>query len=377
MHIDDLVTPSVLVDRPRLLRNIERMARRTRELGVALRPHVKTHKCIEIARMQGSAGIRGITVSTLFEARVFADAGFDDITYAFPIAPDKFSVPGQLAERVSLNVILDNPVTVDALSEYCESNDLIMNVLLKVDVGYHRAGVLWDDPAAIHLVERIARAGGLEFRGILTHEGHVYDASTPDEIREIEMTSQRRMVDLAERLARHDERLRPEVVSVGSTPGCSLMTEVVDGITEVRPGNYVFYDYEQVALGSCTIDDCALLVLASVVGTYGDRLIIDAGATTLSVDAGPVHLEPDCGFGKIVSNGVHRSIDDALVIAGLSQEHGKIRVREKGASARYRVGDRLWIVPNHSCLTANLSDWYVVVDGDRVVDRWGIHRGRL
>ncbi|MHA2033884.1 MAG: hypothetical protein DRO93_04095 [Candidatus Thorarchaeota archaeon] len=373
MRVESFVTPALLLDRHRLERNIRRMAEKARRLGVALRPHIKTHKCVEIAKIQRNHGATGITVSTVYEAMTFARAGFDDITYAVPLSPDKFQPVREIADAARIKILLDNPTTVDRLSDFCVEQGISLDVMMKVDVGYHRCGVTYDSPEAVHLAERIHAAPGLRFVGILTHEGHVYDASTTAEIRRRVDDAQRAMVSLARKLKERNAALAPEVVSIGSTPGMSLVEEIADGITEVRPGNYVFYDYEQVLLGSCGIDDCALTVVASVVGVYDDRIVIDAGATALSVDPGPEHLNLQRAFGRIVRINGERAEIPGLTIVSLSQEHGKVRLEDN--ADKLTIGDHVEIVPNHSCLTANLFDTYHVIEGDKVVARWRISRG--
>ncbi len=375
MQVEELITPALIVDESALTRNIERMARRAREFNVDLRPHIKTHKCVEIAELQRSHGAKGITVATVYEAKVFAEAGFDDITLAMPLAHDKFPIIKELAQQTRLKVLVDHPITVTRLDTFCKQENLRLDVLMKVDVGYHRCGVRADDPAAIGLAEKIADSTFLKFEGILTHGGHTYSAKTIEEVQEAAHEEQERMVKLAQRLREHNKDLSPETVSIGSTPGMSLTTELMEGITEVRPGNYVFHDYEQVALGACKIEDCALQVLASVIGVYEDRMVIDAGATTLSVDPGPRHIEPFCGYGKVLSeDGTPMS---GVRIESLSQEHGKIMFIDGGPTIDFEPGMKIKIVPNHSCLTANLADAYHVLENGRITKVWKIHRGRI
>ncbi|MCF2136341.1 MAG: alanine racemase [Candidatus Thorarchaeota archaeon] len=374
MYVEELLTPALIVNYDALLRNITRMARRAKEFGVDLRPHIKTHKCIEIADLQQKMGAKGFTVATVYEAQVFADAGFEDITLAMPLALDKFPIISELARKITLNVLVDHPLTVEKLAEFMAQEKLDIEVLVKVDVGYHRCGVDPDDPAAIHLVEQISKAPHLHFKGLLTHGGDTYDGKSVEEVRRAAQKEQQKILLLAKRLGEHDPRLAPETVSIGSTPSMSLTEEMMDGITEIRPGNYVFHDYEQVALGSCGLEDCALRVLASVIGVYDDRIVVDAGATALSVDPGPRHIEPDCGYGKIVTD--EGRLITGLRITGLSQEHGKIAFT-KGMSHTYEPGMKLQIVPNHSCLTANLDDVYNVVSNGEVIKQWKIHRGHI
>ena len=374
--IHDLITPSVLVDLERLEKNITDMAIRAKEGGVHLRPHIKTHKCIEIGKMQKAAGAQGITVSTLGEALAFSEAGFDDITYAVPLAPDKFDGVRQISERTHLNVLVDHPIIVDQLSRFCKKVGLTADVLVKVDCGYPRTGINPETPAAISLVRKIHDASNLNFKGILTHAGHSYDMTTVAEVKTIAKQEQDVMIRFATTLRTENSELAPEVVSIGSTPTARLADTFQEGITEIRPGNYVFFDYSQVALRSCEVTDCALTVLSSVISMNPDRAVIDAGATALSKDKGPTHIEPDVGYGKIVKDYAEGKLDTEVMIASLSQEHGKLTFTgETGFT--YKHGEKIRIIPNHSCLSANLFDYYEVVKGDSVVDRWKVQRGRF
>ena len=374
--IHDLVTPAALVDLNRVEHNISEMAIRAREGGVSLRPHIKTHKCIEIGKMQLKAGARGITVSTLAEAAAFADAGFNDITYAVPLSPDKFSGVQRISEQSHLNVLLDHPVMVEHLSQFCKTAELSLDVLVKINCGYPRTGIDPNTPGAISLVKKIYDDPNLSFKGILTHAGHSYDAKTVSEIKRVALQEQEVMVRFAEALNQENTNLKPEVVSIGSTPTARLADAFQEGITEIRPGNYVFFDYTQVALGTCRISDCALTVLASVISVNPGRVVIDAGATALSKDTGPTHIEPNVGYGKLFENYQKSRLNTDFILKSLSQERGKL-VPVDSARLGYKHGDKVRIVPNHSCLTANLFDHYQIVKEESVVDRWTVHRGRF
>ncbi len=374
--IHDLITPSVLIDLDRLEKNISDMAVRAEEGGVHLRPHIKTHKCIEIGKKQIDAGAQGITVSTLGEANAFADAGFNDITYAVPLAPDKFEGVRQISERTHLNVLVDHPTIVDQLDHFCRKVNLSVDVLVKVDCGYPRTGINPETPAAISLVSNIHESPNLNFKGILTHAGHSYEMTSVAEVKAIAKQEQDVMIRFAKTLETKRAELAPEVVSIGSTPTTRLADTFQEGITEIRPGNYAFFDYSQVALGSCEVTDCALTVLSSVISTNPDRAVIDAGATALSKDKGPIHVEPDVGYGKIVKDYAEGKLDTKVKIASLSQEHGKLTFTEK-SDFKTKHGEKIRIIPNHSCLTANLFDYYQVMKGDSVVDRWRVQRARF
>jgi D-serine deaminase-like pyridoxal phosphate-dependent protein len=374
--IYDLISPAILVDIDRVENNISEMVARAKEGGVSLRPHIKTHKCIEIGKMQLDAGAQGITVSTLAEAQAFADEGFDDITYAVPLSPDKFPGVQKVSERTHLNVLVDHPIIVDRLGDFCKRNKFSLDVLVKVNCGYPRTGIDSRTPAAISLVKKIHKTPNLRFKGILTHAGHSYDKTTLTEIKTVARQEQEVMIQFADTLKAESEALKPEVVSIGSTPTVRLADSFQEGITEIRPGNYVFFDYTQVALGSCDLSDCALTVLSSVISVNPDRVVIDAGATALSKDTGPTHIESNVGYGKLFKNYQKSQLNVNVILKALSQEHGKI-IPVGGADIEYKHGDRVRILPNHSCLTANLFDQYHIVKGETVVNRWKVHRERF
>lgn len=363
MHIDDVPTPALLLDLDRLEENLERMARRTRELGVRLRPHAKTHKCVEVARLQRDLGAPGLTVSTLHEARVFADHGFDDMTWAFPVIPSRVPEAAALSRDVTLRVVVDSPEALDALLR----ERAPFRVMLQVDCGYGRVGVDPEDEGSLELARRIVDAGRLRFDGILTHSGHGYDARGADELAEVAEEERSVMAGFADRL--RDEGLEVPTVSVGSTPATSHARDL-DGVTEARPGNYAFYDYTQCVIGSCAPEDCALTVLSTVVSSPRgrDHCVCDAGALSLSQDSGPRDTDLST-MGEIYDDYGRGTLHDDLRLTKLSQEHGTV-------SASLPVGERLRILENHSCLAAACFDEYHVVRGEEVVDRWKIWRGR-
>ncbi len=363
MHLDDLPTPALLLDRAKLERNLARMADRARRLGVRLRPHVKTHKSVAIGRRQLELAASGITVSTLEEAATFARAGFDDVTWAFPVILSRLDEMARIADRIRLDVLVDSLAAVEAL----ESLDRPLSVFLKVDCGYHRAGV---DPAsglARQLAQRIEQSAGLRFAGLLTHAGQAYQRRGREELLEVARQERDLLVELAEAL--RADGIAVPTVSIGSTPTMSVVDHL-DGVDEIRPGNYAFYDLSQVVFGSCEVTDCALTVLASVVSAQpgSRRGVIDAGALALSKDAGPTDLGHDV-MGAIYADYHAGRLDESRRLVGLSQEHGLVE-------GRFTVGERVRVLPNHSCLTAAQFDTYVVVEGDTVVERWPIARQR-
>ena len=354
-----LQTPVLLVDKSIVEQNCARMREKASASGVAFRPHVKTHKTAEIARMQHGGALGPITVSTLAEAEFFADAGFKDITYAVPIPPEKLDRAAALAQKIdTLNLLIDSEAALRAL----EQQKHIFDVFLKVDCGYHRAGVDPDSPDSVRLALAMARSPSVRFRGLLTHAGHSYNARTVDEILSV-------AAEETACLTRFRLKLSMNVIrSVGSTPTASVVDRFKD-VDEVRPGNYVFYDAFQATIGSCTRADVAVSVLATVVGSYPERrqAIIDAGALALSKDLGPNHIDTKSGYG-IVCDLELRPLP--MHLGALSQEHGKLE-----AAAPPAVGTQLRIIPNHSCLTAAMYDVYHVIANRNVIEEWRPCRG--
>lgn len=370
--VTDAPTPALLVDRAAVERNTRRMSERMSELGVRLRPHVKTHKCVEAARLQIRGHFGGITVSTLAEARFFLGHGFSDITYAVPIAHGRIDEALDLArDAEALHLLVDHTATVDALSERAHRRGVSASVYLKVDCGYHRAGVDPDRAESVELARRIADAPRLSLSGVLTHAGHAYHAQNREELRGFARIERDTVVRFAERL--HHAGVPAPEVSVGSTPTMSVADDL-EGVTETRPGNYVFFDAYQASIGSCSIEDCAVTVLASVLGRYRDHLVIDAGALALSKDEGPRHVDPEAGFGRVSSADRSVAYPD-LRVSSLSQEHGLVISRTGELPADLDVGHKLRVVPNHSCLTAALHARYLVEEAGEIVDTWTPVRG--
>lgn len=367
MRLSDLPTPCAVVDLDVVEANTRRMSERARVLGVRLRPHVKTHKTLEAAGLSVQEEFGGITVSTLKEGRFFAEHGFGDITYAVPLVPSKLDEALELAGRVErLHLLVDDLHCLEALDGAAASRAVRASVFLKVDCGYHRAGVDPLSEEALTLARRIAEASHVRFAGVLTHAGQAYAARDRAELSAIAEVERRVTVEFAERL-RADGLTVPEV-SIGSTPTLSVV-ESLPGVDEIRPGNYVFHDLHQVALGACRPQDVALTVLATVIGVYPKRssVLVDAGALALGKDGGATHLDADFGMGRLVApEGAA-----GLRLCGLSQEHGQLG---EGGSA-LRIGERVRIAPNHSCLTAALHEAYWVVRGEDVIERWEPVRG--
>jgi len=359
--LSDLTTPSFLVDVTRMRDNCVRMREKARASGVTFRPHVKTHKTIEGARLQHGGGFGPITVSTMAEAEFFAGAGFRDITYAVPIAPEKLAQAAALSARVDrLNLLIDSDTSLRAMEQQKHPFD----VFLKIDCGYHRAGVSPDNPDSVELARAMLRSPVIRFQGVLTHAGHSYHARNVDDVRRIAAEESACLT----RFRALDEELSPLIRSVGSTPTASVVEKFIE-VDEVRPGNYVFYDAFQTAIGSCRVENVAVSVLSTVVGSYPQRraAIIDAGALALSKDLGADHIDPDVSYGIVCDLDLKPL---PVRLTALSQEHGKLE-----GIAHLPVGTKVRVIPNHSCLTAAMYDTYHVIERGAVVDRWKPVRG--
>lgn len=371
--LDQAATPCAIVELPVFERNAEAMRARASRLGVALRPHVKTHKCVEAARIQ-TAGHGPITVSTAVEAEHFADAGFADILLAVPPAPASADRLAALARRVRrFAVALDDRAAATVLATAAAASATRIGVLLEVDCGHHRTGIDPDGADAMRFAAELAAWPGLDWRGILTHAGQAYDCRDAVEARAVAAQERAVMVAFAGRLRAAGVPV-PEV-SVGSTPTALAATSLA-GVSEIRPGNYAYFDAFQAAIGSCTIDDCAFSVLATVISRHAAqrRIVVDAGALALSKDEGPRHVDQACGYGVATDPRTRIPIAGAR-LESLSQEHGVIQLPRPLADDEWPLGARLRIVPNHSCLAAAMFDRVFVVAGPRLVGKWSPVRG--
>jgi D-serine deaminase-like pyridoxal phosphate-dependent protein len=313
-----------------------------------------------------------VTVSTLEEARAFARCRFTDFTYAVPIEPGKFAHAIEMVRPgVSLNLLTDDASIPEPLDRAATAGGVRLSVFVEIDCGDHRSGVDPSTDAAIEIAQLIDSAKSLDFAGLLTHAGHSYGATSVNEIAAIARQERDTMVDIAGRV--RAAGIEVPTVSIGSTPTINHIDHL-EGVDEVRPGNYIFFDASQAALGSCDLTDCALSVLAAVVHRNYEqkKVIVDAGAIALSKDRGPIHLDAQCGYGRVLDLDGN---DLGLRVSGMSQEHGTIPVEDRNLLDQLPIGKRVRILANHSCLTAAQYDRYHVIEGDRVVDEWQIHRG--
>jgi D-serine deaminase-like pyridoxal phosphate-dependent protein len=370
--LQTLKTPCLVLDVERVRSNAQRISRIAEANDVALRPHIKTHKCVEIAQIQTAGQSGAITASTLAEARAFAKHGFHDITYAVPVEPGKFDEAIEIAAGgVKLNLITDSPDVPPLLNNRLHETGIRMNVFLEVDCGDRRCGVEPHSDEAIEIPRLIADAANLNFAGILTHAGHSYNAASEQEIIAVARNERDSMTELAARL--RSDGIEVPIVSIGSTPTITRVDNL-KGIDEIRPGNYIFFDATQAVLGSCNFEDCALTVLAAVIhiNRGQKKIVLDAGAIALSKDRGAVGLDSTCGYGRILDLAGNET---GLSLESLSQEHGVFHAKDDAIFERLRVGARLRVLANHSCLTAAQHPYYNVLENGRIVDKWKIHYG--
>jgi D-serine deaminase-like pyridoxal phosphate-dependent protein len=367
ISVFDLATPALLLDRTRLKRNAERMREKARQLGVTLRPHVKTSKSIDVLRILSGGADVPITVSTLAEARYFFGNGVTDILYAVGIAPVKLPEVAELIRAgCKLRIILDTLQAADAVAAFVEGEGVPVETLIEIDSDGHRAGVAPGDPLLIEIGKRLG--GG--FAGVMTHAGASYDCRTRAEFEAMAEQERARTVEAAERL--RAAGLPCPIVSVGSTPTLHY-ARGLEGVTEARAGVYAFGDLVQAELGTCAIDDIAIGVLASVIGhnRQHGRVLIDAGFLALSRDRGTADLPVDWGYGALCDP-VSGALIEKVTVSSTNQEHGIVTAREGEIDfGRFPVGSRVKVLPNHACATAAAYDLYYVTEGgERIVDRW-------
>ena len=355
-----------------MARNIDRMQAAADRKRIRLRPHAKTHKSPQLAAEQIERGAVGVTCAKLGEAEVFADAGVADIRIAYPLNPVNAPRVVALADRVRLSFIVDHPEVARAWSEAMRKTGREVDVLVKVDVGFHRCGIDPEAAGAADFVAMVAGLPGLRFRGLLSHAGQAYGAASEQEICGIAVAEARMLTSLAADVAARGVPVAE--ISVGSTPTARFSVDR-DGITELRPGNYIYFDRTQVGLGAADWTDCALTVLARVVSTpAADRVILDCGSKTLTNDAAR-GFSPRPGYGAVMDSLDATAPNEALAIERLSEEHANVR---RTGGRTFAPGDLVRVVPNHSCVVSNLVDSAWFVDGPEVLGKLEIAaRGRI
>uniref|UniRef100_A0A4W6C5E9 Zgc:162816 n=1 Tax=Lates calcarifer TaxID=8187 RepID=A0A4W6C5E9_LATCA len=388
-----LCTPALVVDVDKVKRNAQRMIERCQELGVQLRPHMKTHKTIECADIMTGGSRRSIVVSTLAEACFYADHGFDDILYAYSVPFDKVERCAALSERLDLfQVLLDHPDALEQLKKRPLRDGRQWHVWLKLDCGNGRgkqtgkarcswssatacvlitfllfvvAGVLHSDPEAVRLAQAITEAEGVQLTGVYAHCGNTYNCKGVEQIQAVAQETTSLTLQFMEKLKAIGITCKS---SIGSTPSCSHPVKDMAQLSEVHPGNYVFYDVQQSLIGSCSLEDVAVRVLTRVIGhcPHRNQLLIDCGWTGISLD----------GAGKLPTGYAVIEGHPNLKLLSMTQEHGRVEpISGPLDYSKYPLGSLLTLIPYHSCATAMMHPVYHVHSEGRLLGKWTPTRG--
>jgi len=360
MKIADLDTPALVIDLDIMQRNLQRAADYAREHNLRLRPHTKTHKIPALGRMQIALGAVGLTVAKSTEAEVMMNAAPAELLIAYPLlGPEKTARVVRLAERTNVSVSVDNFVVARALSVAAAAAGVTIGVLVEIDAGLHRVGVTTGE-ALRQLALEVAGLPGLRFDGLAFYPGHI---KRMDPVATVSLMAVEHCLQEALATLQH-AGLQARIVSGGSTPAL-YSSHLLKSTTEIRPGTYIFNDRNTVFAGACDWSDCAAYIVATVASTsVQDRVILDAGSKTFSSDRTVID-----GFGRIME------APDVL-FEKMNEEHGFVDTR--GSSRRWKVGEKVRVIPNHICVAVNLQEKVYGCKGEEVVEVWPVEgRGKL
>ncbi|WP_162007885.1 alanine racemase [Heliorestis convoluta] len=358
-----LSTPTIVVNEEILRRNIRKMAQACREKKIALRPHFKAHKLLPIAKMQKEEGARGFTVAKLSEAAVLIKAGYQDVLVAYPLwGHDKWKEYEELASQAKMATIIDSFESLVAWEERARKKRRPVEVYIKVDTGLHRVGYAPGEKL-YDLIQRASKNEHIILRGLLTHAGHVYGAKNEEERKRIALEEGKILLTVAHKMRK--EGIALQEISVGATPTVAYNLQT-PGVTEVRPGNYVFNDATQVRLSVAKKEDCALRVLTTVVARPAEnRRIIDGGAKVFALDKGAHGQDGTDSYG-IVEN------IEGWKLCRLSEEHGVLE-KIRAEAPELPLGSRITVIPNHACPVVNLTNAITVLDQqNQVIEHWPV-----
>jgi D-serine deaminase-like pyridoxal phosphate-dependent protein len=375
----ELPTPSFVVHYEKAANNCLRMLDLCKRFNVQLRPHIKTHKTLEGAILQLTGNENGvakeddkIVVSTLEEARFFSRLYLEkkivgNIVYAIPLPPNKFEEAFKLTKSVpKFGILLDNLEVVKKLEEFSKKKNIqqkFWHVFVKIDCGYHRAGIDPESEQTVQLVKAICGSATINFEGIYSHSGHSYNVKSSEEAAKVAEEERRVMISFVEKLRKLG--IHCPTVGIGATPSMSN-AQNLEGVTEIHPGNYIFYDRFQATIGSCSFDDIACSVVTTVIAHYPDRnrMLIDAGALALSKDTGTTGP----GDWALFRGAENKN----LKLVSISQECGVIESRDPKPIdfSKYPIGSKLLIIPHHSCLTAACFPECVILRDGKVIGTW-------
>ena len=357
-----ITKPTLIVDKKRVLNNIQKMAEKAKRSGVKFYPHCKTYQSVTVSNWLKDHGAEAITVSSVEMAQHFAYAGWEDITIAFPTNILEIENINKLAKSVELSLLVESEGTVLFLQEHLQQS---VNIWIKIDVGYKRTGIEWNrTEEVLDLAEQISKSDRTNLIGLLAHSGHSYYVKSRDELALIYDTTVQRLKKIQERL--YSEGFLGIQISIGDTPTCSVVESFYD-VDVIRPGNFVFYDIKQLTIGSCDEVDIALAVACPVVAKHKDRneVVIYGGAAHFSKDYVEENGKKVFGYVVPFEKNSWGLLNKINYLSSLSQEHGIVKV-ETALFEKTRVGDLLYILPIHACLAVNLFKRYYTLDGELI-----------
>jgi len=367
MTFTALATPTLLLEKEKLMANIDRMQASANRLGVRLRPHSKTMKSARAAEALMASGARGITVSTLKEAGYFLEHGIKDITYAVGMVPTKLPEAASLmAAGADLKIMTDSVEVAGVIAAEANQSGIGYKLLVEIDCGDNRGGLQPESEELLQIVKLIENSTA-RFQGILTHAGHSYGVNNISEIEKIAAQERDAVVRAATRL--REAGYAVDTVSLGSTP-TALYAKDLSGITELRAGVYTVFDMDQQARGVCQTDEIAMSVLSSVIGhnKAAGKILLDAGGLALSKDRSADKFRPEVGYGQICNEG--GEVMPGLYVTSVSQEHGHVRIRDVNDYDLFPVGSRLRILPIHACMTAAAYDHFNIIENGVLAGKW-------
>ncbi|WP_159523186.1 alanine racemase [Sunxiuqinia indica] len=358
----EIVRPTLILDKEVCLNNIKRMAAKASSKNVFFRPHFKTHQSAEIGAWFRSFGVQAITVSSVEMAEYFADQGWDDITIAIPINIYEINQINTLAQKIKLNLLIENKDMLIQVDKFIKSP---VGMFIEIDTGHNRTGIMASKTNQIDaLIQIISKNENLNFKGFLTHGGHTYKTKSKYEIFNLHFDALLKMRSLKNRYRKDYPDL---MVSLGDTPSASICDNF-DGVDELRPGNFVFYDLMQYKLGSCYFNDIAIRLVCPVIAKHGSRneITIYGGAIHISKDS-IINIDGKNLYGQIVIRKGNEKIllSEKNYLWDMSQEHGILKMTYKDFDL-IKVGDLVEIIPVHSCLTANLMGKYITTEGEEI-----------
>lgn len=356
----EITKPTLLLSKDIAVRNIEKMFKKAKMHGLNFRPHFKTHQSAEISNWFRESGVESISVSSLTMANYFADCGWDDITIAFSVNIHEIDLMNELAGRINLNLLVEN---LEGINSVIEKIAWHTGIFIKIDTGYNRTGIEWNRTNEIDVIlKSMQKSPILKFKGFLSHSGHTYQANSTHDIHNRHFDA---LLKLKSLKARYLSEYPDINISIGDTPSCSICDNF-DGVDEIRPGNFVFYDLMQFKLGSCELSDIAVRMVCPVIAIHPSRneVVIYGGAVHFAKDS-ITNIDGKQLYGRviIIKDGKKILLDEKNYLSTLSQEHGILKINPRELMY-FKPGDLIEIIPVHSCLTANLMKEYLTDEGE-------------